>query len=124
MIGSRSFSSSCPIAAPGRVAGDSQADNAAFTVEVPRVVGSLRPWWPELKLPITELIDMNHISDYDLERHHLGTVIDETKLAPLEEHLLGCPVCVGRAEEAAVYVDALWAAIVAGYFDLKCGSIH
>ena|GEM_PF-4455645 len=67
---------------------------------------------------------MNHISDYDLERHHLGTVRDEAELAKLEEHLLGCLVCVGRAEEAAVYVDALRAAIVAGYFDLKCGSIH
>jgi hypothetical protein len=101
-----------------------QADNTAFAVEVPRLVGSLRPWWPELKLPIIELIDMNHISDYDLERHHLGTVRDEAELAKLEEHLLGCLVCVGRAEEAAVYVDALRAAIVAGYFDLKCGSIH
>jgi hypothetical protein len=46
---------------------------------------------------------MNHISDYDLERHHLGTIVDEAELAPLEEHLLACPVCVGRAEEAAVY---------------------
>jgi hypothetical protein len=67
-IGSRSFYKFMPIAAPGRVAGDAQADNAALAVEVPRLVGLLRPWWPELKLPITELIDMNHISDYDLER--------------------------------------------------------
>jgi hypothetical protein len=28
-------------------------------------------------------------------------VVDEAELAPLEEHLLCCPTCVKRAEEAA-----------------------
>jgi hypothetical protein len=31
-----------------------------------------------------------HICDHDLERYHLGTVTDETVLAPLEEHLIWC----------------------------------
>ena len=42
---------------------------------------------------------MTHISDYDLERYHLGMVKDEAELALLEEHLLWCPTCVKRAEE-------------------------
>jgi hypothetical protein len=67
---------------------------------------------------------MDHISDYNLERHHLGMVVDQAELIPLEEHLLLCPVCVERAKEAAAYIDTLRAAIAAGYFDLKCGSIH
>jgi hypothetical protein len=41
-----------------------------------------------------------HISDEDLERYYLGMVTDESELAPLEEHLLACPPCVKRAEEA------------------------
>jgi hypothetical protein len=44
---------------------------------------------------------MNHISDHDLERYHLGMVRDEAELAPLEEHLLSCPICVERAAESA-----------------------
>jgi hypothetical protein len=62
---------------------------------------------------------MEHISDHDLERYHLGMVKDEAELAPLEEHLLWCPECVKRAEEAADYVDALRAAIIVGNFDLN-----
>jgi hypothetical protein len=46
-------------------------------------------------------------------------VKDEAELAPLEEHLLCWPKCVERAEEAAEYVDALWAAIIAGSYDLE-----
>ena len=61
---------------------------------------------------------MEHISDHDLERYHLGMVVDEAELAPLEEHLLSCPKCVERAEEAADYVDALRAAIIVGNWDL------
>jgi hypothetical protein len=62
---------------------------------------------------------MEHISDHDLERYHLGMIGDEAELAPLEEHLLGCPRCVERAEEAAAYVDTLRAAIITGNFDLE-----
>lgn len=61
---------------------------------------------------------MEHISDHDLERYHLGMVIDEAELAPIEEHLLACPTCAQRAEQAAEYVDTLRAAIIAGTFDL------
>ena len=60
---------------------------------------------------------MEHISDDDLERYHLGTIVNEAELAPLEEHLLACPGCVERAEEAAAYVEAI-AAIITGNFDL------
>ena len=59
---------------------------------------------------------MEHISDVDLERYHLGMVDDEVELARLEEHLLGCAGCLERAEEAADYVDTLRAAMVAGDF--------
>jgi uncharacterized protein with PIN domain len=40
-----------------------------------------------------------HISDHDLERYCLGIVATESELAPLEEHILACPSCAGRAEE-------------------------
>jgi len=46
-------------------------------------------------------------------------VVDEAELAPLEEHLLSCPRCVERAEEAAAYVDTLRAAMITGNFDLE-----
>jgi hypothetical protein len=61
---------------------------------------------------------MNHLSDHDLERYHLGMVVDQAELAPLEEHYLGCPQCAERAEEVATSVDIIRAAIVAGDFDL------
>ena len=61
---------------------------------------------------------MNHIADHDLERYHLGMVVGEAELAPLEKHLLACPACVARAEAAAAYVEALQAAIIVGKFDL------
>jgi hypothetical protein len=63
---------------------------------------------------------MDHISDHDLERFHLGMVTDEGELAPLEEHLLLCHSCVVRAEESAQYVDDLRAAIIKGNFDFYC----
>jgi len=61
---------------------------------------------------------MEHISDHDLERYHLGMVVDEAELTAVEEHLLACPECAERAEQAAQYVDTLRAAIIAGDFDL------
>jgi anti-sigma factor RsiW len=61
---------------------------------------------------------MEHISDHDLESYHLGMVVDEAELAPLEEHLLACPACVARVEAAAAYVEALQTAMTVGNFDL------
>ena len=54
----------------------------------------------------------NHISDHDLERYYLGMVTTESELAPLEEHILACPWCVGRAEAIQDYVDAIRAAAI------------
>ena len=62
---------------------------------------------------------MEHISDHDLERYHLGMVVDEAELAAVEEQLLACPRCVERAEESADYVDAIRAGIILGNFDLE-----
>ena len=60
---------------------------------------------------------MEHISDHDLERYHLGMVVDDAELSTFEEPLLTCPECAERAEQAADYVDALRAAIITGNFD-------
>jgi hypothetical protein len=62
---------------------------------------------------------MNHISDHNLERYHLGIVKDEAELAAIEEHLLWCHSCVERATESANYVDSLRARIIAGNLDLE-----
>ena len=67
--------------------------------------------------PLLHYVDVEHISDHDLERYHLGMVVDEAELASLEEHLLACPECVERAEQTAVYVDTLRAAIIVGNCD-------
>jgi len=37
-------------------------------------------------------------------------VVDESELAPVEEHYLSCDHCARRAEEIAEYVDAIRAA--------------
>jgi hypothetical protein len=50
---------------------------------------------------------VEHISDHDLERYYLGMITKERELAPLEEHLLGCPSCVDRAEEMQDSVDMM-----------------
>jgi anti-sigma factor RsiW len=60
---------------------------------------------------------MDHISESDLERYHLGTV-SEAEEAAIEEHYLGCPACAERAEAAADYVDAIRAGIIVGNYDL------
>jgi len=62
---------------------------------------------------------MNHFSDHDLERYHLGMVVDEAELSTIEEHLLHCSECIDRAESSARYVDAIRAASIAGNFDLE-----
>jgi len=64
---------------------------------------------------------MNHVSDHDLERYHLGMVTDGDELATLEQHYLACPECATRAEEAAEYVDRIRAAIIVGNFDRETG---
>ncbi len=61
---------------------------------------------------------MEHISDHDLERYHLGMVVDEEELGPFEEHLLACSECAERAEASAVSVDTMRAALIEGRFDL------
>ncbi len=61
---------------------------------------------------------MNHISDHDLERYHIGMVADKEELARIEEHYLACPECAERAEELAGYVDAIRSAIIEGDFAL------
>jgi hypothetical protein len=71
-------------------------------------------------LPASPLyLCMQHISDHDLERFHLGMVKDEAELAAIEEHPLGCSPCIDAAEEAAQYVDTIRVAIIAGTFDLE-----
>jgi len=51
-----------------------------------------------------------HISDEALERYVMGAVKDEGQLAAMEEHLLVCAQCIGRADEAQEYVGTMKAA--------------
>ena len=60
---------------------------------------------------------MEHLSDHDLERYHLGVIRQEAELAPVEEHLLACSGCATRAAEAVEYVDAVRAGIIVGDLD-------
>jgi len=53
-----------------------------------------------------------HITHHDLERYYLGMIQSETELERFEEHLLACPECVVRAEQAEAYVDLLRAALL------------
>jgi hypothetical protein len=62
---------------------------------------------------------MDHLSEHDLERYHLGMVTDENELAALEEHYLSSPDCAKRAAESATYVDAVRAGIVKGNFHME-----
>ena len=48
-----------------------------------------------------------HLPDHDLERYCLGMIADERELARIEEHLLACPECAGRAQNVQEYIDAL-----------------
>ena len=48
-----------------------------------------------------------HIADHDLERYHLGMIVGEIELAPLEEHLLACSDCAERAQATADYIDLI-----------------
>jgi hypothetical protein len=62
---------------------------------------------------------MDHLSDHNLERYHLGMITNEAELAFLEEHVLACAECAEHAEQVAVYVDTLRAAIIAGGLDFE-----
>lgn len=53
---------------------------------------------------------MEHVSEEDLELYCLGRATNE-QLAPIEEHLLECPECLGRAEELLATIDTLRAAL-------------
>jgi hypothetical protein len=59
---------------------------------------------------------MDHISDHDLERFHLGMVQDEAESATIE--VLTCSDCIDAAEEAAQYVDAIRVGVIRGDVDL------
>jgi hypothetical protein len=66
---------------------------------------------------------MNHVSDHDLERLHLGMVKDEAELAALEEHLLWCSQCIDAAEKVDQYVDAMRVSIIRGNFDFGVNQL-
>ena len=59
-----------------------------------------------------------HITDHDLERYHLGMIVEETELAPLEEHLLACSACAERAEATANYIDLIRQGMIEGDHNL------
>ena len=59
-----------------------------------------------------------HITDHDLERYHLGMIVEETELAPLEEHLLACSACAARAEATADYIDLIRRGMIEGNHEL------
>jgi len=61
---------------------------------------------------------MKGISEWDLERYHLGMISEGPELEGLEEHLLWCLDCIDRAEEVKIYVDAIRAGLVMGNSDL------
>ena len=64
-------------------------------------------------------LDMEHLSDHDLEWYYLGMVTAEPDLAPLEEHILACSCCVERAEETQDYMGAIRLGLIKGGFDLE-----
>jgi hypothetical protein len=41
---------------------------------------------------------VNHPSDEDLERYHLGTIRNGHQLAGFDRHLTSCPECVMRSK--------------------------
>ena len=68
----------------------------------------------ERNYDIIELIDMSwiHISDHELERYYPGMVTADVELALLEEHVLACPSCAGRADGVQDYVEAVRVAVL------------
>src|SRR5215510_15248151 len=53
---------------------------------------------------------MDHIDGHDLERYHLGMVVDRHQIAELEKHVAACPLCTTLSRQIAEYVDAVRAA--------------
>jgi predicted anti-sigma-YlaC factor YlaD len=51
-----------------------------------------------------------HIAEDELELYCLGRATS-LELAPIEEHLLECPLCVSRAQAALEYLDTLRSAL-------------
>jgi len=51
-----------------------------------------------------------HIQEEMLERYALNQ-LEEEQLAPLEEHLLGCPICQNRLDEVDHYVQTMKSAL-------------
>jgi anti-sigma factor RsiW len=49
---------------------------------------------------------MDHMSDEELELYCLGRATNR-QLAPIEEHLLGCPECLKRVEQMLATIDSL-----------------
>ncbi len=62
---------------------------------------------------------LEHISDEDLERYHLGMVRDELERAHIRGHLLLCSECANRAKNTANYVNAMRTAMIEEDFDLE-----
>ena len=61
---------------------------------------------------------MEHLSEHDLERYHLGMVTDKREKERIEDHIMFLPSLRFRAEERAEYMDVIRAAIIVGDFDL------
>ncbi len=51
-----------------------------------------------------------HIDENDLELYCLGRATSR-QLAPIERHLMECPLCVSRAHAALEYIDTLRSAL-------------
>jgi hypothetical protein len=61
---------------------------------------------------------ISHINEEMLERYSLKQLSEE-ELAPLEEHLLICPSCQTRLDEADQYVQTMKQAILSTQKDQK-----
>ncbi len=64
-----------------------------------------------------------HIEDDELELYCLGRATS-SELAPIERHLLNCPVCLNRAQAALEYIDTLRAALLRLESEMGCPADH
>lgn len=90
---------------------------------LPASSSAIRKYWAKRRLlrafgNQSHWMNMDHISETDLERYYLGMIPDGPELARIEHHLLVCSECLGRAQASDDYVDAIRAAIIIGDFDL------
>src|SRR5438105_265479 len=83
--------------------------NGILTALIAETLARLRAERRQVELQLAAVYAKlpGHISDHDLERYHLGMVTGEVELAPLEEHLMFCKICVDRAKEVAEWVSAV-----------------